>query len=159
MSSQIYRAQDRIVSLLAADEFFTDPDPTKVIAVLSQRHGDLANELARVLSDAGIGVTVMLPVVGWEGRGINIALGLRFTIFVSENPVVNQTTKRAEDVMEKIFKILQWKPNGAINSTNPMHQASKFQIGNPAARLMAPTKDHPTILNYALTINTIVTLV
>jgi len=158
MSSQIYRAQDRIVTLLTNDAYFTDPDTTKLIRVFSQRQGDLANELARCLNDQGIGVTVMLPVVTWEGRMIAIQLGLRFTIFVSENPVVNQTTKTAEDVTEKIFKLLQWQPNGTNVAVNQMHQASKFHIGNPAARLMAPTKDHPTILNYALSINTTVTI-
>jgi hypothetical protein len=138
------------VSLLTADAYFSD------VPVLSQRKGDLVNEIDVMLNQIGLGVLVMLPKITYQGQVNQVMLGLSFAVFVSEDPTINQTGKPAESVMEKIFKVIHWQANGT--GVNRLSNASKFLIDDPAAELVEPIPSHPALLNYLLRFRTIISL-
>jgi len=148
--SKIFDTQERLVNLIAADAYFSD------VPVLSQRKGDLLNEIDAMLNNIGIGVLVMLPKIAYEGEMNHVMLGLTFAVFVSENPTINTTGKPAEAVMEKIFQLVHWQANGT--AVNRLSKQAKFLVDNPAAELVEPIPTQPAILNYLLRFRTIVTL-
>ena len=63
--SKIYNVQDRMLSLLTSDPFFTDKTvplfPKEIIPILSQRKADIANEVQNALNNIGLCVLIMLP--------------------------------------------------------------------------------------------------
>lgn len=160
--SKIYDAQDRLGALLASDAFFSDfgdpQNPVPIIPVLSQRKGDIANEIAQTLNNIGIGVLVMLPRITSEGVDQRIHLVLSFVVAVSENPTINQTGKPAEAVMEKVFQIVNWQPSLNGSSANPLWRPGRFVIDNPAATLLGGTRDMPSLVNYLLRFKTTIAL-
>ncbi len=158
--SKIFDCQDNLVALLTADAYFTDPNPKKVITVLSQRKGNIQNEVQQKLVQVGVGVIVMLPLVTFNGEAGRISIGLKFAVIVTENVVVNQSTtgtgKPAEAIVEKVLVLVHWKPNGV--ALNPNAAASRFAIDPNAVRIMPPTPGSQTLLNYTIAINTDINL-
>jgi hypothetical protein len=158
--SKIYDAQDRIVSLLNADPYFNDPIPAKKIVAISQRKGNIANEVQQALQKIGVGVIVMLPLITFDGTANRISLGLRFAVVVTENVIVNQsatgTQKPAEAICEKVLLLLHFKPNSATG--NPHARATLFQIDKNAVRIMPPAPGSASLLNYTIAVNTDINL-
>ena len=168
--SKIFDVQDRMLSLLTSDVFFNDPNrsPDPMIPVLSQRKADIANEVQNALNNTGLCVLIMLPRINFEGIDQRIMLRLLFAVVVSENPTINEVRWNvpAEAVMEKIFTLVNWQPNLPAPEFNPLgpprtgprDRASRFVIVDPAATLMEPTKNMPSLLNYVLNFETRLTI-
>jgi hypothetical protein len=166
--SKIYDVQDRILSILTSDPFFNDPTRTPpMIPILSQRKADIANEVQYALNNIGLCVLIMLPRINFEGIDQRISLRLLFAVVVSENPTINAVgvNQPAEAVMEKVFQLVHWQPNLAAPPSDPLNprtgprdRASRFVIVDPAATLMEPTKNMPSLLNYVLNFETRLTI-
>lgn len=159
--SKIFDCQDRIVALLNADPFFNDPDPKKKIEVLSQRRGNIANEVQQRLIKIGVGVIVMLPLVTFpENDTPEIIAGLKFAVVVTENVVINVsaagTGKAAEAIVEKAMTLLHWQ----FNRLNPSDETlgGRFVIDRNAVRVMPPAPGSQALLNYTVAVNTEITL-
>jgi hypothetical protein len=158
--SKIFDVQQHIVDILNADPYFNDPDPTKVVLAMSQRKGNVAQEVQIALTRAGVGVIVMLPLMIWEGEADRSTLGLRFAVVVTENPMVNQspkgTGKPAEALVEKAIKLIHWKPQAA--NMNPRNVSSLYRVDRNAVRMMPPAPGAQALLNYFISVNTSITL-
>lgn len=166
---QIYDIQTHLETLQIRDQFFTDStdpaNPKPIIPVLSQRKGNIENEVQQALNNTGLCVLIMLPRMNWAGVDQRIMLRLLFAVIVSENPTINavQVNQPAETVLETIFTLVHWQPNlpappfnplAAAPRTGPRDRASRFVIVDPAATLMEPTKNMPSLLNYVLNFET-----
>lgn len=159
--SKIFDTQQRIVDLLNADPFFNDPNPALKVTAISQRKGNVAQEVQIALTRCGVGVIVMLPLMVWEGEADRSMIGLKFGVVVTENPMVNQssagTGKSAEAIVEKSITLIHWKPNDI--KANPRNISSLYRIDRNAVRMLPPSPDHQALLNYLISVNTSVTLI
>lgn len=161
--SAIVTAQTQLVSLLAADNFFsdalaggTDSPPPGYIPVLAQIKGDVVNALQSALQKIGAGVVVMLPLVLFpDNRTIRIALSLKFAVMVTTNPTLNRTGKTAEAIIEKVIKLVHFKPNGvSVGHARP----GLFSIDRNAASMDLPIKATAAFNNYIVRVNTDINL-
>lgn len=150
--SKVFDTQQKLVDLLAADAYFTDPDPTKVVRVLTQRVGDIETEILTGLQTLGVGVIVMLPLITFmENDTPDIELGLKFAIVFTENPLMNATGKPAESLVEKAIKLLHFQPNGIDPGGT---EAGRFIVDRNAVRQIGAPPKNRSILSYNLSINT-----
>jgi hypothetical protein len=156
---QILDAQQHLADLLNADPFFNDPDPKKKIVAITQRKGDLQNEIQTGLLRLGCGVIVMLPKIAWAGREKRISLNLNFAVLVTENPPINRgaTGKAAEEIMPNVMRIVHWQPNR--RNGNPNAQDALFKLADEAADLIEPPPGQPHMqINYIVRFDTTITL-
>ncbi len=154
--SKLFDVQQRIVTLLLADAFFTDPDATKAVPVITQRVGDIESWVEEKLMASGVGVIVMLPLVTFlENDTAELCIGLKFAVAVTENPLVNGTGKPAEAIVEKALLLLHWKPNGVDPGES---RNSLFIVDRNAVRQIAAPPKARSILTYNISINTEITL-
>ena len=167
--SKIFTAQETLAALINADArpqnvaaedwppIFNDPDDAKKIVAITQRKGNIANKVAQDLQKLGAGVIVMLPLMTFSENGtFRISIDLKFAVVVTENPLLNKTGKPAEALVERILKLVHFKPNGVApnDRTRPGH----FTIDRNAVRIMEPTEGSEMLLNYTIAINTSITL-
>lgn len=154
--SKIFNCQANLKTLLTADAFFTDADPTKSVPVLTQRVGDIPTAIAQALQKIAVGVVVMLPLVTFlENDTPALCVGLKFAIAVTENPLLNKTGKPAEAIVEQVLKLTHWKQNG-VGPGDSM--VSLFLVDRNAVRQLTPPANKPQILAYHINVNTTINL-
>ena len=154
--SKIFDCQANLKTLLTASAFFTDPDPTKAVPVISQRVGDIPTAVAQALQKIAVGVVIMLPLVTFlENDTPALCVGLKFAIAVTENPLLNKTGKPAEAIVEQVMKLTHWKQNGVGPGDSTI---SLFLVDRNAVRQLAPPANKPQILAYNVSINTSINL-
>ena len=159
--SKIFDCQDKLVSLLTADPFFTDltdpAHPVPIVPVMSQRVGNIPAAVAAALQKISVGVIVMLPLITFpDNETPALLVGLKFAIVVTENPLLNKTGKAAEAIVEKILVLTHWKQNGVDLGEATLCQG--FIIDQNAVRQMPPPASQPQILAYTISINTEVSI-
>jgi hypothetical protein len=166
--SKIFNVQDHMLSLLTSNVFFNDPTRSEpIIPVLSQRKGDIGNQVQNSVMNTGLCVLILLPKIYNEGVDQRIMSRLIFAVVVSENPTINavRINEPAESVMEKAMLLIHWQPNlpapppDPLNPrTGPRDRASRFVLASQAATLMEPTPNMPSVLNYVINFETRISL-
>lgn len=146
----------RIVSLITANAYFNDPDPTKVIPVLAEIKGDIANKISQQMQKLGVGVFVLLRTVDFpDNDSADITLATQFAVIVTEDTIMNKTGKDADSIVEKLIPLVHWKPN-AVGQEH--HRPSKFMIDKRAVRGIPPRPGVITEVGYDISVNTNVSL-
>jgi hypothetical protein len=154
---KISDCQARIVSLLTADPFFTDPDPTKVVGIISKRRGDLEAAMNEKLNAIGVGLVVLLQGVALPENDLpSLMVQVRFALFASENPNVNTTGKTAEDIAEKAMSLLHYQFNQV--SAGDETPGSRFIVDKKAVTPVPPPPTQPFLNIQTVTINTELTI-
>jgi hypothetical protein len=171
LPSKIFTAQEHLAALINADarpvnvleinwpRVFNDPADAADdrIEAITQRKGEIDVFVAQKLQSTGAGVIVMLPLITFpENTTWRVSVGLKFAVIVTENPIVNETGKSAEAMVERILLLVHFKPNGV--APNDRTRAGLFTIDRNAVRIMEPTTGSESLLNYTIAVNTDITL-
>ena len=61
--NELTTVQENAAAILQLDAYFTDPDETKTITVLTQKKGDLKSEIDQKLESIGISVVLITPLL------------------------------------------------------------------------------------------------
>ena len=154
----IKACRDHLIALLTADAFFTDPDPKKIVTIVTKKAGDVDAMIAEKLQEIGVGLLVSRrPSRLLQSDSLDLDLELRFALLAVENPIVNETGKTADDIEQAVMEILHGKPNGV--SINYAGTLTRFMVDPRTADQPIAPPAKKSFLNLQLVnINTTIAL-
>jgi len=152
MSGKISICMANLVALLQTDAFFNDPDPTKIVPIISRLVPDIDTKLDEALANLGVGVVVTLRRIRFlEAENPTLTAQLVFALSAVSNQLINDTGKNAYDIVERAWQLLHYQENGVSPSDSP---GSRFLVDADAVRPVPPPPKQPFIFFQLLTVNT-----